>query len=181
MKLGEIIIDRQNDLYSNYDRQLAEYHKILHNQEIKELEPLNILANKDLENKKSYGLNNSTDIMTKYSSDLYSIINDLTNISSKTYNSNLSSEIEEFDNKINDNMDLNENTLSSYKKRLENQIKGVYSKDININNINMTYLTTIKNIFYQLFDILTKDGRIMTSGIIMIIIAFSMYFIDISS
>ena len=73
-------------------------------------------------------------------------------------------------------MDLNENTLSSYKKRLENQIKGVYSKDLNI-----TYLTTIKNIFYQVFDILTKDGRIMTSGIIMVIIAFSIYFIDISS
>ena len=176
-KLGSIEIDRQNDLYSNYDRQLDEYHKILHNQEIKDLEPLNILANKDLENKKkSYGLNNSTDIMTKYSSDFYSIINDLTNISSKTYSSNVSSEIEEFDNKINDNMDLNENTLSSYKKRLENQIKGVYSKDLNI-----TYLTTIKNIFYQVFDILTKDGRIMTSGIIMVIIAFSMYFIDISS
>lgn len=177
LKLGSVEIDRQTDLYSNYDKQFDDYHKILHNQEIKDLEPLNILANKDLENKKkSYGLNNSTDIMTKYSSDFYSIINDLTNISSKTYSSNVSSEIEEFDNKINDNMDLNENTLSSYKKRLENQIKGVYSKDLNI-----TYLTTIKNIFYQVFDILTKDGRIMTSGIIMIIIAFSMYFIDISS
>ena len=109
------------------------------------------------------------------------IINDFTNISTKnTYGSNKgnSTEIEEFDNQLNNNMDLSENesTFNNYKKRLENQIKGVYSKDINI-----TYFTTIKNIFYQVFDILTKDGRIMSSGIIIVIIAFSMFFIDISS
>ena len=75
-------------------------------------------------------------------------------------------------------MDLSDekNTISNYKKRLENQIKGIYSKDM-----DMSYFTTVKNIFYQVFDILTKDGRIMTSGILMVIIAFSMYFIDISS
>ena len=187
LKLGSIEIDRQNDLYSNYDRQLSQYHQILHNQEIKQLEPLNILANKDLnENKKKYDLSNPTNIMKKYSSDLYSIINDFSNISTKSTNGSNSSsnQIEEFDNQLNNNMDLTDdkNTISNYKKRLENQIKGIYSKDNNSNiGMGMSYFTSVKNIFYQVFDILTKDGRIMSSGILMLIIAFSMYFIDISS
>jgi len=188
LKLGSVSIDRQTDLYSNYDRQLEQYHQILHNQEIKELEPLNILANKDLnENKKKYDLSNPTNIMKKYSSDLYSIINDFSNISTKsTYGSNSSSnQIEEFDNQLNDNMDLSENSnsINNYKKRLENQIKGIYSKNDGNSNIGlgMSYFTTFKNVFYQVFDILTKDGRIMSSGILLVIIAFAMYFIDISS
>ena len=124
--------------------------------------------------------------MKKYSSDLYSIINDFSNISTKSTNGSNSSsnQIEEFDNQLNDNMDLTDdkNTISNYKKRLENQIKGIYSKDNNSNiGMGMSYFTSVKNIFYQVFDILTKDGRIMSSGILMLIIAFSMYFIDISS
>ena len=124
--------------------------------------------------------------MKKYSSDLYSIINDFSNISTKSTNGSNSSsnQIEEFDNQLNNNMDLTDdkNTISNYKKRLENQIKGIYSKDNNSNiGMGMSYFTSVKNIFYQVFDILTKDGRIMSSGILMLIIAFSMYFIDISS
>jgi hypothetical protein len=50
-----------------------------------------------------------------------------------------------------------------------------------IPNENLGMITKTKTYFYNLFDILTKDGRIMTSGFLFIIIAFGLYFIDISS
>ena len=72
-------------------------------------------------------------------------------------------------------LDLNENSFLEYQARLEKQIRGIASKD------NMDMLVQIKTYMYNLFDILTKDGRIMTSGMLFIIVAFGLYFIDISS
>jgi len=167
LKLGVVAVDRQSDLYSSYDKQFDDYNKILHSQEIKKLDPLNTMANlEEIQNKKP------VDILSKSADDFYSIINDITNLGSyneKGYN------VEEFDNQIKENMDLNENSYLEYQARLEKQIRGITSKQ------NMDMLVMIKNYMYNMFDILTKDGRIMTSGMLFIIIAFGIYFIDISS
>ena len=120
----------------------------------------------EMENKKS------VNVLSKSADDFYSIINDITNLGS--YNEK-NTNVEEFDNQIKENMDLNENSFLEYQARLEKQIRGIASKD------NMDMLVQIKTYMYNLFDILTKDGRIMTSGMLFIIVAFGLYFIDISS
>ena len=45
LKLGNVVVDRQSDLYNVYDQQIDKYNEILKGQEIKNLEPINILAN----------------------------------------------------------------------------------------------------------------------------------------
>ena len=72
-------------------------------------------------------------------------------------------------------MDLSENAFDKYKARIKTQLKGLASEE------NIGYLKQAQNIFTQSVNILTKDGRIMTSGMILLIIAFCIYFIDISS
>jgi hypothetical protein len=168
LKLGTLAIDRESDLYSSYDTQLEEYNKILQSQEIKKLEPINYMANLE-ENKNKKPI----DIVTKSADDFYSIVNDLVNLGS--YGEKIDHRVEEFDNQLKENMDLNESSFAEYQARLERQIRGVASEQ------NVDMLIKTKTYFYNLFDILTKDGRIMTSGMFFIIIAFGLYFIDISS
>ncbi len=173
LKLNEIIVDRQSDLFNEYDTLLDEYNKILKNQETKKLEPLNILAN--LDQKTKNGNNRNINLFNKSADDFYSIINDLTNIGDRASLKNKDNTVESFDNQLDDNMDLNENTFQKYKNRIQSQIKGLN------NPTNVGYLIQAKNIYYELVDILTKDGRIMTSGMFILIISLSLYFIDISS
>ena len=168
LKLNVVAVDRQSDLYSNYDKQLNDYNKILNDQEKKQLEPLNQLANIDEEKKKQ-----NVDMISKSADDFYSIINDLTNLTK--YGESGQYQVEEFDNQLNDNMDLSEKTMGAYRDRLEKQIRGM------VPNETSSMLSKTKIYFYNLFDILTKDGRIMTSGVLFLIIAFGLYFIDISS
>jgi hypothetical protein len=168
LKLDVVAIDRQSDLYSNYDKQLEDYHKILNDQEKKQLDPINQLANLDEEKKKR-----SVDMFSRSADDFYSIINDLTNLTK--YGELKQDQVEEFDNQLNDNMDLSEKSIGAYRDRLERQVRGM------VPTSNLDMLTKTKIYFYNLFDILTKDGRIMTSGVLFIIIAFGLYFIDISS
>jgi hypothetical protein len=168
LKLNVVAVDRQSDLYSNYDKQLNDYNKILNDQEKKQLEPLNQLANIDEEKKKQ-----NVDMISKSADDFYSIINDLTNLTK--YGESGQYQVEEFDNQLNDNMDLSEKSMGAYRDRLEKQIRGM------VPNETGSMLSNTKIYFYNLFDILTKDGRIMTSGVLFLIIAFGLYFIDISS
>ena len=172
LKLGVVDVDRQTDLYNIYDNQIDNYNKILLEQEIKKLEPLNILSNlKEKENK----LTNIRDfnVFNKSANDFYDIINDLTNINQ--YNSDNDSKIEEFDNSLRENLDLSDINFKDYKNRLEKEIRG-FTGDKAVD-----YITKFKNIFFQIVNILTKDGRIMTSGFIIIVISLSLYFIDITS
>ena len=113
------------------------------------------------------------DIVSKSADDFYSIINDLVNLGN--YSEKVDPRVEEFDNQIRENMDLSESSFAEYQARLERQIRGVASQE------NIDTLVKVKKYMYSLFDILTKDGRIMTSGMLFIIIAFGLYFIDISS
>ncbi len=168
LRLDVVAVDRQSDLYSNYDKQLEDYYKIINNQEKKQLESLNQLANIDEQSKKK-----SVDMISKSADDFYSIINDLTNLTK--YGELKQNQVEEFDNMLNDNMDLSEKTMGEYRARLEKQIRGIIPEQ------NLDMLSKTKVYMYNLYDILTKDGRIMTSGILFIIIAFGLYFIDISS
>ena len=131
---------------------------------------MNLLAN--LEEKTKRERNKQFDILNKSADDFYSIINDFTNLGYKTTDK---SQIEAFDNQLNDNMDLSENAFDKYKARIKTQLKGLASEE------NIGYLKQAQNIFTQSVNILTKDGRIMTSGMILLIIAFCIYFIDISS
>jgi hypothetical protein len=175
LKLGTVVIDRQSDLFNVYDQQIDKYNEILKNQEIKQLDPLNILANTQEEALRKQNINNFN-LLNKSADDFYSIINDLTNIGSSIYNnSNNKNEVEPFDNQLNDNMDLSDSTFKQYQARLERQIKGMTGEQ------SINYIVQVKNIFYQLVDILTKDGRMMTSGLIILIVSFGLYFIDISS
>ena len=112
--------------------------------------------------------------MSKSADDFYSIINDLTNLGAGKYSSSKNN-IEEFDNSIRENMDLSENSMGEYIARLEKQIRGSNSKE------DYGMFNNFKDYFYNVFSILTKDGRIMTSGILFIIVAMGLYFIDISS
>jgi hypothetical protein len=171
LKLNEVIVDRQSDLFNEYDSLLDEYNKILKNQEAKNLEPLNILANLDQQTKKNRNIN----LFNKSADDFYSIVNDLTNLGDRTALKYKDTTVESFDNQLNDNMDLTENTFQKYKNRIQSHIKGIN------NPTNVGYLIQVKNMFYELVDILTKDGRIMTSGMFILIISLSLYFIDISS
>ncbi len=175
LKLGAITVDRKSDLYSTYDNQLNDYNKILQKQELKRLEPLNQMANleesKKIEDHKKSGM----DIMSKSADDFYSIINDLTNLGAGNYSSN-QSRIEEFDNSIKENLDLNENSIGEYMARLEKEIRGGDKS-----SETKDWFNSFKDYYYQIFNILTKDGRIMTSGMLFIIVAFGLYFIDISS
>jgi hypothetical protein len=175
LKLGEVIVDRQTDLFNVYDQQIDEYNKILKEQEIKKIEPLNILAN--IKEKTNREQNKRIDIFNKSADDFYSIVNDLTNIGSRASlkNNKSGDTVESFDNQLDDNMDLSENTFQKYQARIQSQLKGI------TNDKNIGYLIQFKNIFYELIDILTKDGRIMTSGMIILVVAFGLYFIDISS
>lgn len=173
LKLNEVIVDRQSDLFNEYDSLLDEYNKILKNQEAKKLEPLNILAN--LDQKTKHNTNKNINLLNKSSDDFYSIVNDLTNLGDRASLKNKDSTIESFDNQLDDNMDLSENAFQKYKNRIQTQIKGLN------NPTNVGYLIQVKNIFYELVDILTKDGRIMTSGMFILIVSLSLYFIDISS
>jgi hypothetical protein len=171
LKLNEVIVDRQSDLFNEYDSLLDEYNKILKNQETKKLEPLNILANLDQKTKNNKNIN----ILNKSADDFYSIVNDLTNLGDRVSLKYKDNTVESFDNQLDDNMDLSENTFQKYKNRIQSQIKGLH------NSTNVGYLVQVKNMFYELVDILTKDGRIMTSGMFILIISLSLYFIDITS
>jgi hypothetical protein len=171
LKLGQVVVDRQSDLYNIYDQQIDKYNEILKAQEIKDLEPLNILSNTKETKAREQNITNFN-ILNKSADDFYSIINDLSNLGTMTSQQN---GIEPFDNQLEDNMDLSENTFQKYQARLERQIKGMANKE------NMNYLIQVKNMFYQIFNILTKDGRIMSSGMIILIVALAIYFIDISS
>jgi len=175
LKLGTVVIDRQSDLFNVYDQQLDKYNEILKNQEIKQLDPLNILANSQEQNLRKQNINNFN-LLNKSADDFYSIINDLTNMGSSIYNNtDNQNQVEPFDNQLNENMDLSDSTFKQYQARLERQIKGMTGEK------SINYIVQVKNMFYQLVDILTKDGRMITSGLIILIISFGLYFIDISS
>jgi hypothetical protein len=170
--LGVVDVDRKTDLFNIYDQQIDNYNKILLEQEIKKLEPLNILSNlKEKENKQENIRN--FNIFNKSATDFYDIINDLTNI--KQYTSDNESKIEAFDNTLRENLDLSDINFQDYKNRLEKEIRGFTGEKA------VDYITKFKNIFYQIVDILTKNGRIMTSGFIIIVVSLSLYFIDITS
>ncbi len=174
LKMDEIVIDRQSDLNNIYDIQLTNYNNILKEQEIKKLEPLNILSNlKEKEDKKKDIKNFS--ILNKVSDDFYNIINDLTNINVDGNSSNNKTQVEPFDNQIIENLDLSEGTIKDYKDRLQRQIQGISSEN------TIGFFNKIINIFYQIVDILTKEARIATSGMILVIISLAFYFIDITS
>ena len=174
LKMDEIVIDRQNDLYSLYDTQLTNYNKILKEQEIKKLEPLNILSNLEEKESKKRDVTNFS-IFNKVSDDFYNIINDLTNIKLDGNYSNSKTQIEPFDNQIIENLDLNEATIKDYKDRLQRQIQGISSEN------TIGYFNKIINLFYQIVDILTKESRIATSGMVLVLISLAFYFIDITS
>jgi hypothetical protein len=174
LKMDEITVDRQTDLYNLYDTQLNNYNKILKDQEIKKLEPLNILSNlKETEDKKQEVKNFS--IFNKASDDFYNIINDLTKIKFSGDYKNSTEEVEPFDNQLIENLDLSESTIKDYKDRLQRQIQGITGE----NTVN--YFTKIINMFYQIIHILTKDSRIATSGMVLVVISMAFYFIDITS
>ena len=174
LKLGIIDIDRQTDLYNIYDQQIDNYNKILLDQEIKKLEPLNILSNLKEKSDKEHEIKNFN-MFNKSANDFYNIINDLTNIDTNGSDYDKTSKIEAFDNTIQENLDLSDITFKDYKNRLEKELRGITGDK------TIDYITKFKNIFYQIYDILTKDGRIMTSGVIIVVISLSLYFIDISS
>jgi len=158
--LKEVKVDHQPDMYSIYDQQLEQYHKILHNQETKTLAPLNILANKDLKEKqKQTSITNN--LLRTTADDFYSIISDLTNLPKENFN--------------NFSEDDTDASFEDYTKKIEKQLQGY----------DMTnaygFIDYAKNISVNLWDILTKDGRMMTSGFIIMILALSLYFIDITS
>jgi hypothetical protein len=172
--MDEIIVDRQSDLSNIYDIQLNNYNNILKNQEIKNLEPLNILSNlKEKDDKKREA--NNFSIFNKVSDDFYNIINDLTNIKLDGYSSNAKTQVEPFDNQLIENLDLNEATIKDYKDRLQRQIQGISSEN------TIGYFNKIINLFYQIVEILTKESRIATSGMFLVIISMAFYFIDITS
>jgi hypothetical protein len=164
--LGKVEIDRQVDMYSTYDQQLDQYHKLLHNQEVKKLTPLNILANKDHKEKAI-----KVNLLRDTANDFHSIITDLTNLPSQITKNNT----EDFNNLLEDNQDLNESSFDDYKNKLEKQLN-----EYNLNNFGNIFSNT-KKISFTIWNILTKDGRMMTSGFIIMIIALAFYFIDISS
>jgi hypothetical protein len=170
LKLGQVDVDRQSDLYNIYDQQIDKYNEILKAQEIKNLEPLNILSNLQETTNRQKTIRDFN-ILNKSADDFYSIINDLSTLGKQENKSG----IEPFDNQLEDNMDLNENTFQKYQARLQRQIKGIASEE------NMNYITQVKNMTYQIFNILTKDGRMMSSGMFILIVALGIYFIDISS
>jgi hypothetical protein len=170
LKLGQVVVDRQSDLYNIYDQQIDKYNEILKAQEIKNLEPLNILSNLQETTNRQKTIRDFN-ILNKSADDFYSIINDLSTLGKQENKSG----IEPFDNQLDDNMDLSENTFQRYQARLERQIKGIASEQ------NINYIVQAKNIVYQIFNILTKDGRMMSSGMIILIVALGIYFIDISS
>jgi hypothetical protein len=115
-------------------------------------------------------------MLNKSADDLYSIINDLSNLGTITSQTqSKTNSVEPFDNQLEDNMDLSENTFQKYQARLERQIKGITSEK------NINYLVQIKNTIYAIFNILTKDGRIMSSGMFILLVSLAIYFIDISS
>uniref|UniRef100_A0A6C0E5S0 Uncharacterized protein n=1 Tax=viral metagenome TaxID=1070528 RepID=A0A6C0E5S0_9ZZZZ len=161
--LGKVEIDRQPDMYSVYDQQLEQYHKILHDKEVKTLTPLNTLANKDIKDKiKNTSIQNN--ILRNAADDFYSIISDLTNLSIYSTEKNN----EDFNNLLEDNQDLLESTSTSeYDADYTSKIKNG--------------LPNVQKIMFDIWHILTKDGRMMTSGFIIIIISFALYFIDITS
>ena len=174
LKMDELDVDRQSDLYNLYDTQLANYNNILKNQEIKKLEPLNILSNLEEKESKKTEVKNFS-IFNKVSDDFYNIINDLTNIKLYDDSSNSSTQVEPFDNQIIENLDLNEATLKDYTARLKRQIQGISSEN------TIGYFNKIINLFYQIVAILTKESRIATSGMVLVIISLAFYFIDITS
>ena len=175
LKLGQVVVDRQSDLYNIYDQQIDKYNEILKAQEIKNLEPINILANSKETTTRQKNINEFS-MLNKSADDLYSIINDLSNLGTITSQTqSKTNSVEPFDNQLEDNMDLSENTFQKYQARLERQIKGITSEK------NINYLVQIKNTIYAIFNILTKDGRIMSSGMFILLVSLAIYFIDISS
>ncbi len=174
LKMDEIVVDRQSDLSNVYDIQLANYNNILKNQEIKKLEPLNILSNLKEKEDKKRAVNNFS-IFNKASDDFYNIINDLTNIKLDGNSSYSKTQVEPFDNQLIENLDLNEATIKDYKDRLQRQIQGISGEN------TMGFFNKIINVFYQIIEILTKESRIATSGMVLVIISMTFYFIDITS
>jgi hypothetical protein len=174
LQLGVVSVDRNSDMFNAYDNQLEAYNKLLHQQEIKQLEPLNEMANLDLQasTKRKRNIN----ITQQTADDFVGIINDLTNINLS--NPNLEGTgvgVEDFDNQIKENLDLSEGTFRQYQERIQRQLRGLTSQK----NLNM--LDNARNTIIQIFNIMTKDGRIMSSGMILIVIALALYFIDITS
>lgn len=168
--LGTVKLDRQSDLYNIYDQQFDEYQKILHDQEMKKLKPLNILANLNEKEKQN---NLKVNLLQNTADDFHSIINDFTKLPSQIFDSNNNSE--DFDNNLEENLDLSESSFQDYQNRLERQLKGIDIKNAS-GMIDQT-----KKITQQIFNILTKDGRLMTSGFIILLISLALYFIDITS
>jgi len=164
--LGKVEVSRQSDLFNIYDQQMDEYHKILHNQEMKKLKPLNLLANLNEREQRP-----KVNLLQNTADDFHSIVNDLTKLPSQVLGSNL----EDFDNQLENNLDLSESSFQDYQSRLERQLKGIgIEKDSGI-------LEKGKKTGYQIFKILTKDGRMMTSGFFILVISLALYFIDISA
>lgn len=162
--LKTIPADETSDLYNEYKQNLKKYHDIFKEKELKELEPINHLAN--MEQKKSNYLSTTSD-------DFVGIVDDLVNL----FHSKSTSpdDIEEFNNQIKDNLDL-ESDFNQYQEKIKQQLRGFEP-----NKDSDSYITKVKGIAYQLLHILTKEGRLMTSGMIIMIISMSFYFIDITS
>ena len=164
--LAKVEINRQSDLYNIYDQQMDQYHKILHNQEVKKLKPLNFLANQNHKDEQK-----KVNLLRDAADDFHGIFNDLTQLPSQIAEDDL----EDFDNQLEDNLDLSPSSFDKYKTRLERQMKGYHQKEIS------GVLEKTKKIGFQVWDIMTKDGRTMTSGFVLLVLAFALYFIDISS
>jgi len=155
INLSTVINDDKNDLNDYYDKQLGLYQEIINKQEIKDLSKLNNIANLAQEINRNKKIEN--DFSFKHNTNkIYDMIQDIRNVIKDSNNNS-----EKFENVLINNLDLTNNKTTD--------------------TINKTSTETIKNTIIKIFDILTKDGRMMTSGGIIVFISLCLYFIDITS
>jgi hypothetical protein len=174
--LSQVINDNNPDMNHYYDNQIKKYQEIIHSQETKDLSKLNNVAN----------LAEEIKILEKQESDLsfrrnaskvYDMIMDFQKVIRESNSDNKNPE--KFENLLLENLDLNDLTKDNYLEKIQ-EIKDQYissaSKVQEGRGIESTK-KTLKNIF----EILTKDGRMMTTGGIIVFLALCLYFIDITS
>lgn len=66
-------------------------------------------------------------------------------------------------------------------KEIMNEFIGVISNNIFIEDEQFTSENNYKNIFFKILKIFTKESRLIYNGFFLLIIAFFIYFIDITS
>ena len=69
----------------------------------------------------------------------------------------------------------------NFKEITNELISVIYNKNIIIEDEQFTGENNDKSIFFKLFIIFTKESRLIYNGFFLIIIAFFIYFIDITS